>query len=128
MIKDPEMLAYLENLRLEATADYVRRGRLLAALDEQELRRRWVDLFKLWVASDFDAGHDHQAREDVESELQLRGGEPPFDRVPDEMAAMSEKSKARTDAMLRNPELAERLAQKISAELAAFRTGIKNTN
>jgi hypothetical protein len=52
MIKDPEMQAYLESLRLEATADYVR-GRLLAELDEEELRQRWVDLFKLWVATDF---------------------------------------------------------------------------
>jgi hypothetical protein len=128
MIKDREMLAYLENLRLEATADYVRRGRLLAALDDEELCRRWVDLFKLWVATDFDAGHDHRAREDVESELQLRGKEPPFDRVPDEMAAMSEKSKARTDAMLRNPELAQRMEQRIKADLAAFRCGVKNAN
>jgi hypothetical protein len=44
------------------------------------------------------------------------------------MAAMSERSKARTDAVLRNPELADRLAQKINAELAAFRSGIKKAN
>jgi hypothetical protein len=128
MIKDPEMQAYLQSLRLEATADYVRRGRLLAEIDDEELRGRWVGLFRSWVMTDFGAGHDHRQREDVESELQLRGKDPPFDRVPDEMAAMSERSKSRTDAMLRNPELAERLAQKINVELAAFRTGIKSAN
>jgi hypothetical protein len=128
MIKDQEMRAYLESLRLEATADYVRRGRLLAALDDKELCLRWADLFRGWVAADFGAGYDHKEREDVESELQLRGKDPPFDRVPGEMAALREKSKARTDALLGNPELAERVEQRINADLDAFRRGIKSAN
>jgi hypothetical protein len=122
MSEDPEMMAYLDSLRLEATARYVRRGRLLAELGDEELRQRWVRLFKLWLA-DYPE-HDHREREDVESELQLRGLLPPFDRVPDDLAVMCEKSGAHIDALLRDPDRAEHMEQRLNARLEAFRRNI----
>jgi hypothetical protein len=127
MSDDPEMLAYLESLRLEATARYVRRGRLLAGLDDEELRRRWVRLFKLWIA-DYGSGHDHRERDDIESELQLRGLVPPYDRVPDELAVMREKWRAYRDELLKDPEQVKQMEQSLIARLEAFRRNIKNAN
>jgi hypothetical protein len=128
MSDDLEMVAYLESQRLEATASYVRRGRVLARLDDEDLRRQWALLFKLWIADYGSGRHDHQEREDIESELQLRGLVPPFDRVLDELAVMREKSKAYTDELRRDPERVERLEQSLIARLEAFRRGIKSAN
>jgi hypothetical protein len=122
-----EMLAYLESLRLEATAGYVRRGRLLAELDDEQLRGRWVRLFKLWIA-DQGSGPFHQEREAIESELLLRGLVPPFERVPGELAVMREKWQAYTDVLLKDPERIEQMEQSLNARLDAFRRGIKNAN
>jgi hypothetical protein len=127
MSEDPEMLAYLESLRLGTTAKYVRRGRSLAQIDDEELRARWVRLFKLWIA-DYGSEHNHQEREDIESELQLRGLVPPFERVPGELAVMREKWQAYTDALLRDPERVEQMEQSLIARLEAFRRAIKNAN
>jgi hypothetical protein len=127
MSDDLEIVAYLQSQRLDETARYVRRGRLLVGLDDEELRRQWVLLFKQWIA-EYGSDHDHQERDDIESELQLRGLVPPFDRVTDELAVMREKSKAYTDALLRDPERVEQLEQSLIARLEAFRRGIKNAN
>jgi hypothetical protein len=86
-----------------------------------------VLLFKQWIA-EYGSGHDHQEREDIESELQLREMVPPFDRVTDELAVMREKSKAYTDELLRDPERFERMEQSLIARLEAFRRNIKNAN
>jgi hypothetical protein len=127
MSEAPEMLAYVESLRFEAMAKYVQGGRILVRQEDEQLRRRWVDLFREWV-SNFQFGHDHREREDVESELQLRGLLPPFDRVTEELAAMRKKSGAHIEALLRDPERALRMEQRLNAELDAYRSQIKTAN
>jgi hypothetical protein len=108
------VLAYFENMRLEATADYMRRGRHLANIDMEELNRRWVAEFKRW-APNIGTGNkfDHQPREDIESEMQARGIELPWALVSDEFKAMQKASRAFTDRLARDPaRFAERESDK----------------
>ena len=42
--------AYLENELFEQAEDYVKRGRVLAQVDDKELEQRWIACFKEWAA------------------------------------------------------------------------------
>ena len=121
------MLAFFENKRMDATADYLRRGRHLAEVDIDELNARWIACFKDYAAN-FGTGHNHRPREDIESEMQVRGLQPPFESVAEEFAAVIAASKAQADRLLRDPV---RLAQKereITADLEAFQRSFKDAN
>jgi hypothetical protein len=99
---DHEMLALLENQRLLHLEDYVKRGRELASIDSEELRDRWIIEFKKWVASR-PRYMDQRARDDIEGELALRGEQPPFDLVKDELEALRVASRAAMDQLKRDP-------------------------
>src|SRR5262245_44898029 len=120
------MLAFFENQRMETTADYLRRGRHLADRDISELNARWIACVRDYAAN-FGTGHDHRPCEDLESERQVRGLEPPFESASEEFAALRAASEAQSDRLMRDPE---RLAQKereLTADLDAFRESLKDT-
>jgi hypothetical protein len=119
------VLAYLENIRLQATADYVRRGRQLVDADTEELKQGWISEFRRWVGS-LGTGDkiDQRPREDIESELQLRKTEPPFDLVQDELEKMQKASTAHTDQLLRDPLKLAQKEREVSEEIEAFRRSI----
>jgi hypothetical protein len=119
------VLAYLENVRLEATADYVRRGRQLSHVDVEELKQGWVAEFKRWVANlGSDNRVDPRPREDIESELQLRKIEPPWDLVQDELERMREASSAHMARLAEDPKKLEQKERMISEDVEAFRRNV----
>src|ERR1700756_2897380 len=88
---DDIVLAWLRNRSFEQTEDYVRRGRHLADVSTEELKRQWVEAFRIWAANY--GTEDHRVREDLEAELQLRRDEPPFDLVADEINVLKAHSR-----------------------------------
>jgi hypothetical protein len=83
--------SWIERQVLEQMADYIGRGRRLAAKDFAELRRHWMTLMRLWGAKTASA-EDHKLREDIQAEMRIRGFQPPYNAVKDvlvQLAAMS---------------------------------------
>lgn len=62
----------------ENTESYVERGRELAGKDDLYLKHAWIGSMKLWSGKLADAV-DHNKRDDLQSEMLLRGYQPPFE-------------------------------------------------
>jgi len=62
----------------ENTESYVGRGRELANRDDLYLKHAWIGAMKLWSSRLADT-IDHNKREDLQSEMFLRGYPPPFE-------------------------------------------------
>ena len=80
-----EVEATLENEAVERLEEYVRRGRRLQPLWNVDLIDAWVSIVNQWADGSTD--FSDQNLDDCESEMILRGIEPPFDRVEERLAA-----------------------------------------
>jgi len=79
MVDQGKLLEKLINTRSqENTENYIERGRELAGRDDLYLKHAWIGAMKLWSGKLADAV-DHNKREDLESEMLLRGYQPPFE-------------------------------------------------
>jgi hypothetical protein len=72
----------IDNRSVEQAENYIRRGRRLARKDDAYLKHAWIGAMKLWSVNLANAV-DHELREDLQSEMLLRGYEPPFESVKD---------------------------------------------
>jgi hypothetical protein len=83
--------------------DYIGRGRRLAGRDDVYLRHAWIGAIKMWKAKLADAVN-HELREDLQSEMLLRGYQPPFELVREELEILRN---AREDLVprLRNTDI-----------------------
>jgi hypothetical protein len=115
------MMAFLENMQLELTESYLRRGKQLANVPTDELKERWVIEMRLWAA-DYGRTIDHTRREDAQAELLLRGVALPFDLAADAVTALCLKQDAQLSA--RDAESRARLDRKIGDELEQFLASI----
>src|SRR3974390_2953144 len=76
------MEAMLDHRRYEDAATYAAHGRCLAAPSSRYLQRQWIAEFRSWAtAAEQDVRYDHQVMNDCESELLLRGKDPPHNDV-----------------------------------------------
>src|SRR5713101_7760362 len=77
--------AFLQHRSIEQTQDYLARGRRFATLDVGQLSEDWIIAVRSWLA------RKDRARErmmdDLTAELRLRGSEPRYDAVKQELAA-----------------------------------------
>jgi hypothetical protein len=71
---------------MEETEDYLARGRRFEHLSVEDLGRRWTTAFKAWCRDR--TPEPRQEFDDAAAELRLRGAEPPFDTVRDEIPAL----------------------------------------
>jgi hypothetical protein len=79
MVDQSKLLEKLITARSqENTESYVGRGRLLADRDDLYLKHAWIGAMKLWSSRLADV-IDHNKREDLQSEMFLRGYQPPFE-------------------------------------------------
>ena len=73
-----DMVGFLADQKAEATLSYVNRGRPLADFDSGVLKARWIEIVGEMAELNYaNAGE----RDDLESELTLRGEEPPAEAV-----------------------------------------------
>ena len=79
--------AFLQHKSMEQMQDYLARGRRFAKLDIGRLNEDWVIAVRSWLA------HKHRTKErmmdDLAAELRLRGLEPPYCAVEQELADRS---------------------------------------
>jgi hypothetical protein len=79
MVDQTKLLEKLINTRSQENTDsYVERGRELAGKDDLYLKHAWIGAMKLWSSKLADAVA-HDKREDLQSEMLLRGYPPPFE-------------------------------------------------
>jgi hypothetical protein len=116
---DEELSAFLENQQFLRLEDYVKRGRDLVGMDTGDLKDRWIIEFKKWVATR-PRYTDQRAREDIEGELALRGEQPPFDLVKDEVEALRVASRAAMDQLRRDPLALARAERNVAAAMVEF--------
>ncbi len=76
--------AFLKRRNVEQRQDYLARGRRFVILDVGELSRSWITAVKNWLASKDRAAEI--TMDDLTAELRLRGLEPPYDAVQQELA------------------------------------------
>jgi hypothetical protein len=76
---------FLQHRKMEQTQDYLSRGRRFAALDAGQLSEDWVNAVRRWLARK-DRSRE-RTMDDLAAELELRGSEPPYEVVKQELAA-----------------------------------------
>jgi len=87
--RDPEAIvnAFLQHKSMEHMQDYLARGRRFAKFDVGRLNKDWIIAVRSWLA------HNHRTKErmmdDLAAELGLRGLEPPYSAVKQELADRS---------------------------------------
>jgi hypothetical protein len=86
---DPEVVvnAFLQHKSMQQIQDYLARGRRFARLDVERLNTDWIIAVRSWLA------HKDRTKErmmdDLAAELRLRGLEPPYGTVKQELADRS---------------------------------------
>jgi hypothetical protein len=83
--------AFLQHKSLEQTQDYLVRGRRFAKLDVAQMNEDWIIAVRSWLT------HKNRTNErmmdDLAAELRLRGLEPPYGAVEQELADRSAQTK-----------------------------------
>jgi hypothetical protein len=115
--------AYLANQQLEQLQDYLHRGRTLSEKSVEILNERWLELTSDW-ARDFGSKTDHREREDIQSELQLRKLEPPFDQAAEIIEEIRRKSREHDRS---DPERLARVEKSLNEAIANFEAASKGT-
>ena len=100
---DDVLLSWVKSGRVDKMADYVRRGRVHAGLDDATLRARWVETLKKMVAAANDEAIGRRHR-DYEMELRVRGLDPPTAEVREEIEAVARRLRQEQAAIERDPE------------------------
>jgi hypothetical protein len=116
-----DIMALLESDAMNKLAAYAACGRSHRTLSEQQLTDAWKQAFKN-VANDPHIYEARAAENDLASEFQLRGLDPPYDEVKDDVQRFMSVAEAVAEELRKDPG---RLAQKgveWMADLAAFKS------
>jgi hypothetical protein len=87
--RDPQAIinAFLQHKSMGQMQDYLARGRRFAKFDVERLNKDWIIAVRSWLA------YKHRTKErvmdDLAAELRLRGLEPPYGAVEQELADRS---------------------------------------
>ena len=76
--------AFLQRRSIEQSRRYLARGRRFLVLDVGQLSKSWITAVKNWLARKDRASEI--TMDDLTAELRLRGLEPPYDAVKQELA------------------------------------------
>jgi hypothetical protein len=118
---DPTLISsYGAFNRQRRLANYLTRGRHLAGIDTEKLKAEWIIRYREW-ARDLKAPQDHQSREDIEAELDMRGEE-----IPADPEGFRQFCESMDRAMAEPPTAAEQ--QRADAEFQEFLASIESPN
>jgi hypothetical protein len=84
--------AFLQRRSMEQRRSYLARGRRFVVLDVGQLSRSWITAVKNWLARKDRASEI--TMDDLTAELRLRGVEPPYDAVKQELATRARMNEA----------------------------------
>jgi hypothetical protein len=83
-----DLLSWVQSEAVDGTAAYAARGRKYAGLSDEEARSQWVNAFRA-LANDFVKSPWWHIQSDLRSELELRGLEPPYRLVQEDLVKLS---------------------------------------
>ena len=109
--------AWLKDQGLRQLESYLKRGRVLEGKGAEELKGRWVDLFR--ELAELDNTHERE-RNDIEAELSLRKDEAPYDLVLAEMDSFTKKVFAGVEEVMQDPDRMEDAENDLLADFKAF--------
>jgi len=91
--RDPEAIvnAFLQHKSMKQMQDYLARGRRFAELDIGRLNKDWIIAVRSWLANKDRT--KERMMDDLAAELRLRGVEPPYAAVEQELADRSAQTK-----------------------------------
>jgi hypothetical protein len=89
---DKEVRSWIDSESVDSVANYAEQGRKYAALSDAELSSAWVQAFRA-SARDIHNKEQRSAHADYSAEFDLRGIDPPFNLVHDDMQQMTESIK-----------------------------------
>jgi hypothetical protein len=89
---DKAVRSWIDSEPVDSVADYAERGRKYAALSDVELSSAWVQTIRA-SARDTHNKEQRTAQADYSAEFSLRGIDPPFNLVHDDMVQMTENIK-----------------------------------
>jgi hypothetical protein len=116
---DRDMHGWLQSEQLDATADYVKRGRQFELLPIDDLKTQWASTFR-----DTDAYMNNlevrALSSDYGSEFALRGIKLPMEEIKTDFAKIQRKMKKMLKAM--SDQARADLGQEIADDLDAFRS------
>lgn len=110
--------SYLAEGRMQNLRDYVSRGRNLEKAPIEQLHGEWVASMRAW-ATDPQKNHNPR-RDDIEAELALRGLEPPYEMVTDEIDTITRFAAGAMQHM------DDAQKEKLNAEIIDFIVGEKS--
>jgi len=92
--RDPEAMvnAFLQHKSMEQMQDYLARGRRFAELDIGRLNKDWIIAVRSWLANKDRT--KERMMDDLAAELRLRGVEPAYAAVEQELADRSQTNEA----------------------------------
>ena len=79
--------AFLQHMSMEQRQDYLMRGRRLADIDVGRLNADWIVAVRRWLAHK--SRSNERTMDDLAAELRLRGLEPPYGAVQQELVNRS---------------------------------------
>jgi hypothetical protein len=100
--------AFLQRRGIEQRRSYLARGRRFVVLDVGQLSKSWITAVKNWLARKDRASEI--TMDDLTAELRLRGLEPPYDAVREELATR----------LARMDETQRKAARKFAREIGVF--------
>jgi hypothetical protein len=118
--KDDEVRGWLRSENVDATADYVARGRKHQGMLGADLAAAWISLFRR-ISFEFRNYELHVVQADLSAEYHLRAEKPPYHLVTDDMDRLSASIKRDVEAL--NPEKRDQISEKMFERYSTFQAG-----
>ena len=120
------LLPALEEMRMERTFAYERAGRRFATLTDDRLTADWLAAFRRYVASATRGQCGDDLHGELESEMRLRGCEPPLAVVASEIGSLKALVSASRE-FLASPEVSAEMIGPVLERIAKLK-GMRNGN
>ena len=115
------MLAHLQDQGMQQLESYLKRGRVLENKSTEELKERWIVLFREMAELD---NTQETERHDIEAELSSRKDGPPYNLVEDEFKAFIKIVGAGVEEILQDPDRKEDVENSVMADFISFLDGL----
>ena len=116
-----DLIAMLRVKEVDAAEAYVRRGRSHRGLTDAELAGAWMEAFRAYSDDPDPAQPFRAVMDDLESELNLRRIDPPFDSVRPELERLRAKAVRVLEQLKLDPERHAEFERDLQLDVTAFR-------
>ena len=114
---DDEVRGWLRSENVDATADYVARGRKHQGMPSADLAAAWISSFRR-LSFEFRNYELHVVQADLSAEYHLRAEKPPYHLVTDDMDRLSAGIKRDVEAL--SPEKRDQISEKMFERYSTF--------